>query len=159
LSNTIKGTERIQQCLDEWGINFHLLEFPQSTRTAQEAAEAIGCQLGQIAKSIVFKTKSSEKPVLVIASGVNRIDEKKIKHWEGEKVEKADADFTLAHTGYVIGGIPPVGHLQPITTYIDEDLFNYTHIWAAAGTPHSVFQLTPQQLKQITRGQVTCIKK
>lgn len=159
MSDLTKSAQRIQKHLDELGMNFNVVEFSQSTRTSQEAADAIGCELGQIAKSIVFKTKSSAKPILVIASGINRIDEKKIQHWEGEKITKADADFTLEHTGYVIGGIPPVGHLHPITTYIDEDLFNFKHIWAAAGTPHSVFQLTPDQLRQITKGQIASIKK
>ena len=94
--------------------------------------------MGQIAKSLIFKGKTSQKPILIITSGANRVNEKKVKEYIGEKLGKADADFVREHTGFAIGGVPPVGHIKPITTYIDEDLMQYDEIWAAAGTPNSV---------------------
>src|SRR5690606_11880215 len=133
-------------------------EFPESTRTAQEAADAIGCTVGQIAKSLIFKGKTSQKPILIITSGANRVNEKKVKEYIGEKLGKADADFVREHTGFAIGGVPPVGHIKPITTYIDEDLMQYDEIWAAAGTPNSVFKLTPSILADMTKGRIIKVK-
>lgn len=132
-SNLKKSAEKVQRILNELGFELNVMEFPASTRTAQEAADAIGCTIGQIAKSLIFKGKSSQKPILIIASGTNRVNEKVVKEYIGEKLEKADADFVLEHTGYAIGGIPPVGHTEPISTFIDEDLMQYSEIWAAAG--------------------------
>jgi prolyl-tRNA editing enzyme YbaK/EbsC (Cys-tRNA(Pro) deacylase) len=114
--------------------------------------------VGQIAKSLIFKGKSSQKPILIIASGANRVNEKRVKEYAGEKLEKADAEFVLEHTGFAIGGVPPVGHINPITTLIDEDLTQYSEIWAAAGTPHAVFKLTPEILIEITKGSVIKVK-
>ena len=157
-SNLKKSAERVQTVLNEFGYELNVVEFSDSTRTAQEAANAIGCTVGQIAKSLIFKGKSSQKPILIIASGTNRVNEKLVKEYIGEKLEKADAEFVLEHTGFVIGGIPPVGHIKPITTFIDEDLMQYSEIWAAAGTPNAVFKLTPQILVEITKGSIIKVK-
>jgi len=157
-SNLKKSTARVQMALSESGFELNVIEFSDSTRTAQEAANAIGCTVGQIAKSLIFKGKTSQKPILIIASGVNRVNEKLVKEYIGEQLEKADAEFVLKHTGFVIGGIPPVGHIEPITTFIDEDLMQYDEIWAAAGTPNTVFKLTPKILLEITKGTVIKVK-
>ena len=134
------------------------MEFSESTRTAQEAADAIGCTVGQIAKSLIFKGRTSQKPILIITSGANRVNEKTIKEYTGEKLKKADAEFVLEHTGFSIGGVPPVGHTKPLTTFIDEDLMQYEEIWAAAGTPNAVFKLTPKILAEMTKGRIIKVK-
>jgi len=156
--NLKKSAQKVQTALDELGLNLKVVEVSDSTRTAQEAADAIGCTVEQIVKSLIFKGKTSQKPILVIASGTNRVNEKTVKEVTGEKLQKADADFVLEHTGFAIGGIPPIGLKKPITTYIDQDLMEYEEIWAAGGTPHAVFKLTPQILAKITKGKVICIK-
>jgi prolyl-tRNA editing enzyme YbaK/EbsC (Cys-tRNA(Pro) deacylase) len=127
---------------------------PDSTRTAQEAAQAVDCEEGQIVKSLVFKTKRSRRPILVVASGQNRVNEKKLEQLLGEPLGKADADFVRECTGFAIGGVPPVGHVQAIETFVDQDLLAYDSIWAAAGTPRSVFCLTPADLVKMTAGKV-----
>ncbi|MFL1676998.1 YbaK/EbsC family protein [Paenibacillus thiaminolyticus] len=146
--------QAVQDKLEELGFANRVVVLPDSARTAQEAAEAIGCEVAQIAKSIIFRMKQSEKPLLVVASGTNRINEKRIGQEIGEKLGKADADFVREHTGFVIGGIPPIGHKEQIVTLIDEDLLPYAEIWAAAGHPHAVFPLTPQELIGMTSGRV-----
>lgn len=145
----------VQQALNHLGLELQVVELPASTRSAREAAQAIGCQVGQIAKSLIFEGKESHRPVLVIASGSNQVDETVISQHVGEDIRIADADYVRQQTGYSIGGVPPVGHTQEIITYIDEDLRQYDEIWAAAGTPHAVFRLTPEQLIRATRGQLT----
>jgi len=157
-SGLTKSAEKVQTTLNEFGYNLVVMELPVSTRTAQEAANAIGCTVSQIAKSLIFKGKTSQNPILVIASGTNRVNEKAVKNNIGEELEKADAKFVFEHTGYAIGGIPPVGHKTPLTTYIDEDLMQYDEIWAAAGTPNAVFRLTPKILSEITKGRIISIK-
>lgn len=157
-SNLKKSSAKVQAVLNKFGYELNVLEFSDSTRTAQDAAKAVGCTVGQIAKSLIFKGKQSQKPILIIASGSNRVNEKAVEKQIGEKLEKADADFVLENTGFAIGGVPPVGHIKEITTYIDEDLMQYDEIWAAAGTPNSVFKLTPQILEEITKGTVINIK-
>jgi prolyl-tRNA editing enzyme YbaK/EbsC (Cys-tRNA(Pro) deacylase) len=151
------SAKRVQQALAELGLDLQVVELPASTRTAQEAAAAIGCQVGQIVKSLVFRGKHTERPFLVVASGSNRVNEKRLAMYLGEPVEKADAEFVRAHTGYAIGGVPPVGHDCELLTCVDEDLFQYEEIWAAAGTPHAVFRLTPADLEQMTAGQIVDI--
>ena len=136
------------------GFSLAVVELPDSTRTSLEAAQALGCQVGQIAKSIVFQAQTSHLPILVIASGSNRVNEKLIGNLLGEPISKADADFVRIHTGYAIGGIPPLGHTEKLETFIDQDLMQYTEIWAAAGTPHAVFRLTPDDLLRMTSGKV-----
>ncbi|SHH45952.1 YbaK/EbsC family protein [Clostridium intestinale] len=157
-SNLKKSAEKVQSVLNEFGFELNVIELSDSTRTAQEAANTIGCTVSQIAKSLIFQGKTTKNPILIIASGTNRINEKAIKEYIGEKLGKADADFVLEHTGFAIGGIPPIGHKTPIATFIDEDLMQYEEIWAAAGTPNAVFKLTPKILAEITKGNIICVK-
>jgi prolyl-tRNA editing enzyme YbaK/EbsC (Cys-tRNA(Pro) deacylase) len=156
--NLSRSAEKVQAVLNQFGLELSVVELSDSTRTSQEAASTIGCSVSQIAKSLIFKGKASGQPILIIASGTNRVNEKAIKVYLGEKLEKADADFVLEKTGFAIGGIPPLGHSNPIKTLIDEDLLQYEDIWAAAGTPHAVFKLTPKILVEITKGDIICIK-
>ncbi len=141
------------------GFDVAVREFPQSTRTAAEAAAAIGCEVARIAKSLVFRARVSGRPVLVITSGANRVDETAVAALIGEKIGRADADFVRTATGFAIGGVPPVGHDTPAVTLIDRDLLALDEIWAAAGTPHAVFRLTPRDLVALTGGRVAEIKQ
>lgn len=152
------SAQRVQNALAEKGVDLQVVELPDTTRTAREAAAAIGCTVGQIAKSLIFKGQESGRAVLVIASGDNRVDTKKIAAALGEPIGKADADFVREQTGFVIGGVPPVGHQHPLSTFIDEDLRQYAEIWAAAGTPFAVFRLTPAELETIAPGPVMAVK-
>lgn len=152
--NLKKSSQRVQDVLNKFGLELVVKEFSNSMRTAQQAVDTIGCELGQIAKSLIFRGKTSGKPVLVIASGKNRVNEKNIVDHCGEQVEKADANFVLVNTGFAIGGIPPVGHAFPIETLIDQDLMAYELIWAAAGTPNAVFKLHPGDLVKMTDGKI-----
>ena len=144
---TAPSALRVQQAL---GPGFTVLEFPASTRTAADAAAAIGCTVAQIAKSLVFRAAASGRPVLVVASGVNRVDEAKVAAVVGEPIARADAAFVREKTGFAIGGVPPVGHAEPPVVVLDADLEAFAEIWAAAGTPNAVFALTPAQLAQLT---------
>jgi prolyl-tRNA editing enzyme YbaK/EbsC (Cys-tRNA(Pro) deacylase) len=148
------SAKKFQDALQALGFELIVVELPDSTRTSMEAAQAIGCQVGQIAKSLVFKGKRSERPLLVVASGANRVNEKIIEALISEPLGKADPDFVRLHTGYTIGGVPPVGHAEPLLTYIDQDLLHYHEIWAAAGTPNAVFRLAPTDLVRMTGGEV-----
>lgn len=148
---------RVQEELDRFGLKLQVVEMHESTRTAQEAADTVGCEVGQIAKSLIFKGKKSGDPVLVIASGSNRVNEKKFKEYIGEPLTRPDAAYVLDKTGYAIGGIPPIGHKADLACYIDEDLLGYENIWAAAGTPFAVFKLTPDILLKITQGKIVAI--
>lgn len=150
---------KVQQALDAIGLPLEVIELPESTRTSQEAAQAIGCQVGQIAKSIIFQALTSHRPVLVIASGPNRVSEKVIEALLGEAIRKADADFVRQRTGFVIGGVPPVGHAETLVTFIDQDLLEYREIWAAAGTLHAVFRLSPDDLIRMTGGRIISVKE
>jgi len=152
------SAQKVQDALKAFGFSRRVREFPQTTRTAAEAAQAIGCRVEQIAKSLVFQGKKTKKPILVIASGANRVNEKKMAEFVAEPLEKADADFVREKTGFVIGGVPPVGHLERLETYLDEDLLQYEEIWAAAGHPNAVFGLTPAELVEMTGGRVVSIK-
>ena len=152
------SARRVQEALEGLGVASRVTEMSATTRSAQDAARAVGCEVGQIVKSLVFKGAASQKGILVAASGANRVNEKALSRLLNEPILKADADFVRQTTGFAIGGVPPVGHLQPLTVFIDEDLFRYADIWAAAGTPQAVFKLTPQELQKITNGQVICIK-
>ena len=150
--------QSVQDVLSNNNLTCEVVELSASTRTAQEAAEAIGCQVGQIAKSLIFKTKESGITVLVLASGSNRVNEKTIEKHVGEKIEKADAAFTKTVTGFTIGGIPPVGHKQKIENiYIDEDLLSYPELWAAAGMPNAVFSLSCKDLVTLTSGMIISV--
>ncbi len=140
------------------GDKFEVLEFDAGTRTAADAAAAIGCEVAEIAKSLLFRARESGRPVLVVASGVNRVDEKKVAAVIGEKIARADADFVRENTGFAIGGVPPVGHAVAPLTLIDEDLLKLETIWAAAGTPNAVFKLTAGELVELTGGRVAEVR-
>ena len=145
---------RVQDALAAAGLTATVVELPQSTRTAADAAKAVGCEVGQIAKSLVFRASESGQAVLVIASGMNRVNERAIAGAIGEPIGKADAEFVRAQTGFAIGGVPPVAHANPIRTFIDRDLLRFDRIWAAAGTPNAVFELSPSELPSLTGGTV-----
>ncbi len=153
-----QSAHKVQEALNRYGIKLDVVELKETTRTAQDAAKAIGCELCQIAKTIIFKGKNSHNPVCVIASGINRINEGKIVEYLGEPLEKATPDFVMEKTGFVIGGVPPVGHLQAMRIFIDTDLMKCEQIWAAAGNPYAVFKLTPKELLTITKGEVVIVK-
>jgi Cys-tRNA(Pro) deacylase len=153
-----KNAQRVQESLNQFGLSLSVVELPGSTRSAQEAALAIGCWVSQIAKSLVFWGKNSNEPLLIITSGTNRVNEKAVGVLVGEPLEKADANKVQEYTGFPIGGVSPVGHKNPIRIYIDEDLMTFESIWAAAGTPHAVFELTPQDLLTMTGGKVIRVK-
>jgi prolyl-tRNA editing enzyme YbaK/EbsC (Cys-tRNA(Pro) deacylase) len=152
------SAQKIQNILSELGSGYKVIEFTESTRTAQEAADRVGCQLGQIVKSLIFGGKASNKGILVLTSGSNRVDENKLSKYAGEPIGRADPEFVRTITGFAIGGVPPVGHIQPLETYIDEDLLQYSEVWAAAGTPNAVFQLPSSDLVRITSGKITRVK-
>ncbi len=126
-----------------------VVEFEQPTRTSAEAAAAIGCSVAEIAKSVVFRGASG-RAVVVVASGANRVSEKKVAAIVGEPLGRADADFVRESTGFAIGGVAPLGHSSPVVLVLDQDLRQFARIWAAAGTPFSVFPLSPDQLAGIT---------
>lgn len=153
-----KSAQTVQDVLSKKGFDFEVVELSESTRTANDAAATIGCEVAQIIKSLMFRTRETKQPILVLASGTNRVNEKKIQEYVGEKIEKADADFTREVTGFAIGGVPPVGHKQMITTYIDEDLLKFEKLWAAAGTPNAVFSVHSKDLEKMTEGKIVLIK-
>lgn len=148
-----------QDTIRQHGLPGDVVEFEITTRTAADAAAAIGCELGQIVKSLIFRGAEDEG-VIILTSGSNRVDEALVAEATGETLGKADADFVRTLTGFAIGGVPPFGHqplaanLQPAKTYIDEDLLQYAEVWAAAGTPHAVFPLPPDALLRISGGKV-----
>jgi prolyl-tRNA editing enzyme YbaK/EbsC (Cys-tRNA(Pro) deacylase) len=152
------SAQRVQDALVELGTQLKVRELPSSTRTASEAAQAVGCALGQIVKSLVFRGVTSGQALLVETSGANRVSEARLAQHLGEPVRMAGAEFVRMQTGFAIGGVPPLAHANAIRTFIDRDLMNYDEIWAAAGTPQALFALTPEQLVDITGGQVIELK-
>jgi len=156
------SAERVAAALQALGHEPDIRVFGESTRTSADAAAAIGCDVAQIAKSLVFRARGSSRPVLVIASGVNRVDEAAVAaaladRLGGARIERADAGFVRDATGFAIGGVAPVGHATPPHVVIDRDLLALPAIWAAAGTPNSVFALTPAELVTLTGGVVADI--
>ena len=158
MSTLSSSAQKIQDALKALGYDYTVVEHAESTRTAQEAADRAGCELGQIVKSLIFRGKESNKPILVLTSGANRVDEKRIAAYAGEHIVRADADFVRAVTGFAIGGVPPIGHAQKMETYLDEDFLQYQTIWAAAGTPNAIFELKTDDLQRMTGGKVVCVK-
>ena len=152
------SAQKIQDLLNSLGYHYTVIEHVESTRTAQEAADRAGCELGQIVKSLIFKGRESGKPILVLTSGANRVNEKRISEYAGEHISRADADFVRAVTGFAIGGVPPIGHNQKMETYLDEDFLQYPTIWAAAGTPNAIFELNTKDLQKMTDGKVLMVK-
>lgn len=160
MTSLSKSAEIVQRALGEKGLKFEVFELNASTRTANDAATTIGCEVGQIVKSLLFRTKETGSPVLVLASGKNRVSEELIEKYIGEKISKASADFTREVTGFAIGGVPPIGHKNSIAlVYIDEDLLQYETLWAAAGTPNAVFSLPAKELQTATDGKIVSIKE
>jgi prolyl-tRNA editing enzyme YbaK/EbsC (Cys-tRNA(Pro) deacylase) len=150
-----RSARRVHDALIELGLPADIHRLEDSTRTAPEAAAAVGCELGAIVKSLVFRRVTSGDPLLALVSGDNRADEAKIEAAVGEAVERPDAAYVREVTGYSIGGIPPVGHPAPVRTVLDEDLFRFDTVWAAAGNPHAVFPIAPAQLAEATGAVIT----
>ena len=156
MDRRLSAPERVQAALSAAGVAARIEEFPASTRTAQDAAAAVGTGVGQIVKSLVFL--AGDAPVLALVSGVNQLDAAKLAALTGASIGKADADAVRQATGYSIGGVPPTGFAAPIPTFIDRDLLQYDVVWAAAGTPRHVFAITPQELVRVTGGTVADLK-
>ena len=148
------SAQRVQEALADRGFPNQVQELDGTARSAADAASALGCQVAQIAKSLVFRGRQSNRAVLVVASGSNRVDLGKVEALLGEPLDRADPDFVRLETGYSIGGIPPVGLAKALPTLIDEDLLRHDRLWAAAGHPHAVFPLTPDELVRLTGGRV-----
>ena len=153
-----RSARRVQAALHALGLDVAVRELPASARTAAEAAAAVGVERGAIVKSLVFRGARSGDAVLVLVAGDNRADEARLEAALGEPVERADADFVRAATGYAIGGVPPVGHPEPLRTLVDEDLLRFDAVWAAAGTPHAVFPVAPAALARAAAGSVLRIR-
>jgi prolyl-tRNA editing enzyme YbaK/EbsC (Cys-tRNA(Pro) deacylase) len=152
------SVRRVEEALAAAGGAHTVIALEQSARTSAQAASAVGCKVDQIAKSLVFKGATSQRAVLVITSGANRVDEGKVAALIAEPVGRADADFVRQRTGFAIGGVAPVAHAEPLTILIDEDLMRWPEIWAAAGHPNTVFKLTPADLVRLTGGRVAAVK-
>lgn len=146
------SAQRVQDHLHRHGFACTVLLLPHSTRTAAEAAAAMACQVAQIAKSLVFRNLDTDQPVLIIASGAHRVDVTNIERQTGLHLGKAEGAYVKERVGFAIGGIPPVAHATPLQTILDTTLQNYDQLWAAAGTPHALFRLTPDQLALMTGG-------
>jgi prolyl-tRNA editing enzyme YbaK/EbsC (Cys-tRNA(Pro) deacylase) len=152
------SAQRVQNALQELGYTGQVRELEASTRTAVEAAQAAGCEVGQIVKSLVFQVEPGGAPVLVLVSGANRVHEKHLGHLLGGTLARPDAEFVREISGFAIGGIPPVGHKNPLKTLLDEDLLQYEVVWAAAGTPNAIFPIKPQELLRMSGAQVVTVK-
>ena len=145
---------RVAQAARDLGLAVEVVEMPASTRTAEEAAAACGCDVAAIVKSLVFRGKTSGTPYLLLVSGANRVDEKAMAASIGEVLKRAAAEDVRAITGFAIGGIPPFGHASPLTVFVDADLLGHPRVWAAAGTPHAVFAVEPGALAAAVGGRV-----
>ena len=152
----MKGPERVRAALEALGLDCEVLTLPSSTRTAAEAAAAVGCSVGEIAKSLVFR--AGERAVVAILSGDHRLDTGKLGAALGEAVSRADADFVRAATGFAIGGVPPLGYATPVPVFMDDGLFRFERIWAAAGSPFSVFAIEPARLRDAGGATVADLK-
>ncbi|MBS0185706.1 MAG: YbaK/EbsC family protein [Proteobacteria bacterium] len=154
-----KSAQSVQEALNQKGLQCTVKMLSQSTRTAEEAAATLNCDVSQIVKSLIFKTKKTQSPLLILVSGPNRVNEKCIESYLEEEITKADADYTREVTGFAIGGIPPIGHAQKIDLiFIDEDLLKFDTLWAAAGTPNSVFSIKGKDLCLLTEAKVVSVK-
>jgi prolyl-tRNA editing enzyme YbaK/EbsC (Cys-tRNA(Pro) deacylase) len=151
------AAEKVQAAISEHGLDRKVIELPVHARTSQQAADALGVTVGQIVKSLVFTADG--RPVLVAASGVNRVDEKRLGELAGGKIRRADPDTVKRATGYSIGGVPPIALATPLPVYVDRDLLGYDLVYAAAGLPECVFPLAPQELVRATGGTVVDIKE
>ncbi len=150
---------KVAHAAQELGLKIEIVEFAETTRTAPDAANAIGCQVAQIVKSLLFLADG--RPVLALVSGANRADEAKLAalcNTTSQQMKRADAETAKTITGFAIGGIPPFGHISPLPIYIDADLMRFDVVWAAAGTPHSVFAISPHDLIRATKGIIADLK-
>ena len=154
LADLKSSSQRVQNAANALGLSITVKQLDQSTRTAEEAASACGCAVAQIVKSLVFRGKDTETPILLLVSGQNRVNEKQAAVYAGEKLERPDAHYVRNVTGYAIGGIPPFAHETALKTFIDADLLQFDIVWAAAGTPNSVFSVCPRELSDRTGAQV-----
>lgn len=152
------SAQKVQDALRSMGYNYEVTETEHVTRTVADAAAVVGCTVGQIAKSLIFRAANTDRPVLVITSGANRVNENAIAAVLGEPLSKADAAFVREQTGFAIGGIPPIGHRTPLVVFIDRDLLQYDAVWAAAGTPNALFKLDPRDLEAMTGGTVVDVR-
>ena len=151
------SAQRVQDELKRMGFANTVIELAVPVRTAADAAREVGCEVAQIVKSLIFRATRSDRGVLVLTSGANRVDEAKLAALLGEPIGRADAAFVRDHTGFAIGGVPPIGHARPMVTFIDEDLLRLTELWAAAGHPNSLFRLTPDELQRMSGGRAARI--
>ena len=151
-SSLSKKATIVQEALKLRGFDFQVLELAASTRTAKDAAQALSCEVAQIVKSLVFRRKTAQKPFLLLVSGTNRVNERVVAAVVGDDIEKPDAEYVSELTGFPIGGVPPLAHKQSLETFIDKDLLRYEILWAAAGTPHAVFQFRSYDLQAMTDG-------
>ena len=142
--------------LDGAGLGISVRQFPEGTRTATDAARAVGCDVAQIVKSLVFV--AGGRPVIALVSGANRLDEKRLAAAAGEPVIKADAETARTATGYAIGGVPPFGHATEVPVFMDRDLLGHAVVWAAAGRPDSVFEIAPERLRELSGATVLDLK-
>ena len=148
--------DRFEQWLASTDLGVNVRKFPEGTRTATDAARAVGCEVGQIVKSLVFV--AGGRPVVALVSGANRLDERRLASVAGAPVAKADAETARSATGYAIGGVPPFGHATDVPIYMDRDLLGYAVVWAAAGRPDSVFEIGPERLRDLSRAEVADLK-
>jgi prolyl-tRNA editing enzyme YbaK/EbsC (Cys-tRNA(Pro) deacylase) len=146
MPEALPAIERVRAAALALGLPIAIRQMPASTRTAAEAAAACGCAVGEIVKSLVFRGRASGRPLLILVSGANRVDEEAAAATVGEALARPDAAFVRAATGYAIGGIPPFGHTAALATFIDRDLLAFAEVWAAAGTPNAVFAVDPARL-------------
>ena len=146
------SAQRVQDALAAAGTDARVIELPVAARTSQQAADALGVEVGQIAKSLIFRAVPSGRAVLVIAAGDRRVDEARISALLGEAIERATPDFVRAHSSFAIGGVAPLAHAQPMTTFIDASLRRFGVVWAAGGTPHCVFPIAPAELVRVSGG-------
>ena len=144
----------MQEAISSLGLDNVVFELAQPVRTAADAAAAVGCEVRQIAKSLIFMTRHTRRPILVVTSGANRVNEETMATVVGEPLERAPADFVREQTGFAIGGIPPLGHRSRLETFLDLDLMGLEHVWAAAGHPNALFHVTPSELLQMSNGRV-----
>ena len=154
------STQKVAQAAQKLGLTIEIKEFDQTTRTAQDAADTIGCELGQIVKSLCFSV--NDAPIMALVSGENQLDERKLAALCGvgrKKVKRANADAVKAATGFSIGGVPPFGHTSPMIIYVDEELLQFETVWAAAGTPFAVFAIAPDELVIGCGGTAVSLKK
>jgi prolyl-tRNA editing enzyme YbaK/EbsC (Cys-tRNA(Pro) deacylase) len=152
-----RAVQRVREALTRKALAAEIRLMPDSTRTAEDAAAACGCGVAQIVKSRVFRGQPSGTPILILVSGVNRVDTARIRSAIGEELVRPDAAFVRDVTGFAIGGIPPLGHDRPLRTLIDRDLLEFPFVWAAAGTPNAVMRLDPRALAEATGGAILTV--